>query len=50
VCATYCDHFIVKLERAPYLYGRLCGDFGLLLTMKKEHSSVLVTVGERERG
>jgi hypothetical protein len=57
VCATSCDHlsmefllpFIVKLARAPYLYGWPCVDFGLLLTKKKEHSSVLVTVGERER-
>jgi hypothetical protein len=41
--------FIVKLARALYLCGWSCGDFGLLLTKKKEHSSVLVTVGERER-
>jgi hypothetical protein len=39
--------FIVKLARAPYLCGWPCGDFGLLLT-KTEHSSVLVTIGERE--
>jgi hypothetical protein len=57
VCATTCDHlsvefrlpFIVKLARAPYLCGWPCGDFGLLLTKKKEHSSVLITIGERER-
>jgi hypothetical protein len=57
VCATSCDHlsvefwltFIVKLARVPYLCGWPCGDFGLLLTKKKEHSPVLVTVGERER-
>jgi hypothetical protein len=57
VCATSCDHlsmefwlpFIVKLARAPYLCGWPCGDFCLLLTKKNEHSSVLVTVGERER-
>jgi hypothetical protein len=39
----------VKLARAPYLCGWPCGDFGLLFTKKKENSSVLVTVGERER-
>jgi hypothetical protein len=58
VCSTSCDHlsvefwlpFIVKLARAPYLCGWPCKDFGLLLTKKKEHSPVLVTVGERERG
>jgi hypothetical protein len=57
VCATSCDHlsmefwltFIVKLARAPYLCGWPCGDFGLLLTKKKENSPVLVTIGERER-
>jgi hypothetical protein len=57
VCATSCDHlsvefslpFIVKLARAPYLCGWPCGDFGLLLTKKKEHYPVLVTIGERER-
>jgi hypothetical protein len=56
VCATSCDHssmefwlpFIINLARAPYLYGWPCGDFCLLLTKKKEHSPVLVTVGERE--
>jgi hypothetical protein len=57
VCATSCDNlsvefwlsFIIKLARAPYLCGWPCGDFGLLLTKKKENSSVLVTVGERKR-
>jgi hypothetical protein len=57
VCATSCDHlsvefllsFIVKLARAPYLCGWPYGDFGILLTKKKKHSPVLVTVGERER-
>jgi hypothetical protein len=57
VCTTSCDHlsvefwlsFIIKLARAPYLCGWPCRDFSLLLTKKKEHSLVLVTVGERER-
>jgi hypothetical protein len=57
VCATSYDHlsvefwlpFIVKLARAPYLCGWPCGDFGLSLTKKKQHSPVLVTVRERER-
>jgi hypothetical protein len=57
VCAISCDQlsvefllsFIVKLARAPYLCGWPYGDFGLLLTKKKEHSSVLVIVGERAR-
>jgi hypothetical protein len=40
--------FIVKLARAPYICGWPCEDFGLLLTKKKKHSPVLVTVGERE--
>jgi hypothetical protein len=37
---------IVKLARAPYFCGWPYGEFSLLL---KEHSSVLVNVGERER-
>jgi hypothetical protein len=45
---TGCDTFIIKLARAPYLCGCPCGDFGLLL-INKEHSPILVTVGERER-
>jgi hypothetical protein len=57
VCATSYGHlsiefwlpFIVKLARAPYLYGWPCEDLGLLLIKKKKHSSVSVTVGERER-
>jgi hypothetical protein len=57
VCATSCDHLsmefwlplIVKLAISPYLCGWPCGDFGLLLTKKKEYSPVLVTIGERGR-
>jgi hypothetical protein len=57
VRATSCDHlslefwlpFIVKQARAHYICGWPCRDSRLLLTKKKEHSPVLVTVGERKR-
>jgi hypothetical protein len=56
VCATSCDHLSMefltpihcKASKTPYLCSWPYGDFGLLLT-NKEHSLILMIVGERER-